>query len=54
MSETLPASYTTAKTVTQIIPADLAPRRSVQRIRRARAPRSGQSVRLADDDGVPC
>jgi hypothetical protein len=28
MSETLPASYTTAETVTRIIPADLAPRRS--------------------------
>ena len=29
MSETLPASYTTAETVTKIIPADLPPPRSL-------------------------
>jgi hypothetical protein len=35
MSETLPVSYTTAETVTRIISADLAPRRSVLTIRTA-------------------
>jgi hypothetical protein len=52
MSETLPASYTTAETVTRIIPADLAPRRSALAIRQARAARSGQSVRVQDSVAI--
>jgi hypothetical protein len=45
MSETLPASYTTAETVTRIIPADLGRRRSVVFELQAMCARFGQSGR---------